>query len=97
MNMNKGLTLILNSSCTWVTSSAVTFVLCLNSIQERASKTLSSTFNKINFKNKQATKIFYLKSKLIQVYVKALPDWQLLHQVLENAILHCAKCKNAII
>ena len=38
---------------------------------------------KINFKNKQATKIFYLKSKLIQVHVKALPDWQLLHQVLE--------------
>ena len=32
--------------------------------------------------------IFYLKSKLNQVSVIALPDWQLLCQVPENAILH---------
>ena len=42
----------------------------------------------MNLKNKQAKNIFYLKSKLNQVFVLALPDWQLLCQVLENAILH---------
>ena len=46
-------------------------VLCLILIQERANKhKLFSIFNtKINFKNKQAKNIFYLKIKLIQVPV----------------------------
>ena len=38
-------------------------------------------------KNKQA-KYIYLKSKLNQVFVLALPDWQLLCRVSENALLH---------
>ena len=37
---------------------------------------------------KQAKNIFYLKSKLNQVHVLALPGWVLLCQVSENAILH---------
>ena len=32
--------------------------------------------------------MFYLKSKLNEVSVIGLPDWQLSHQVLENAIRH---------
>ena len=39
-------------------------------------------------KNKQDKNIFYLKSKLNQVSVLALPECQLLCQVSENAILH---------
>ena len=39
-------------------------------------------------KNKQDKNIFYLKSKLNQVSVLALPECQLLGQVSENAILH---------
>ena len=37
---------------------------------------------------KQAKNIFYFESKLNQVSVTALPDWQLLRLVSENAILH---------
>ena len=37
--------------------------------------------------NKKKT-FFYLKSRLNQVSVTALPDWQLLHQVSENTILY---------
>ena len=54
------------------------FLLYLISNLERA---------KINFKNKQAKAFFFLY-KLSQVSVIALPDYQLLRQVLENAILH---------
>ena len=39
-------------------------------------------------KNKQAKNIFYLKSKLNQVSVLALLNWQMLCHVSENAILH---------
>ena len=95
MNMNKGLTLTLNLS--YLLSSGFRSVFNFNSRKSKQNINYLLSLIKINFKTKQATKIFYLKSKLIQVYVKALPDWQLLHQVLKNAILHCAKCKNAII
>ena len=54
-------------------------VLCIISSQERANK------------HKQAKKI-YLKSKLNQVSVIALPDSQFLRQVSENAILHPIIC-----
>ena len=43
---------------------------------------------KINFKNKQAKNIFYLIGKLNPASVAALQDSQLLHRVLQNAILH---------
>ena len=43
---------------------------------------------KINFKNKQAKNIFYWIGKLNPASVAALQDWQLLHRVLQNAILH---------
>ena len=36
----------------------------------------------------QAKIIFYLKIKLNQVSLTALANWQLLHQVSENAILY---------
>ena len=39
-------------------------------------------------KNKQDKNIFYLKSKLNQASVLALPECQLLCQVSENAIMH---------
>ena len=42
----------------------------------------------MNSKNKQAENTFYLKNKLNQISVLALPEWQLLCQVSENAILH---------
>ena len=48
---------------------------------------LNKQINK-QYKNKQAKNIFSLKSKFSQVSVVALPDWQLLHQVLENEVLH---------
>ena len=54
-------------------------VLFLISSQERTN---------INCIKKQTSKnIFYSKSKLNQAFVLALPDWQLLCQVSENAIL----------
>ena len=43
---------------------------------------------KINFKNKQAKNIFYWIGKLNPASVAALQDWQLLHRVLQNTILH---------
>ena len=44
----------------------------------------------MNIKKKQAKNIFHLKSKLNQVSVLALADWQLLCQLSENAVLHAA-------
>ena len=46
----------------------------------------------IHFLNKNKKQMFYLKSKLNQEYVLALPDWQLLCQVSENAILDPITC-----
>ena len=39
-------------------------------------------------KNKQVKNTFYLKSKLNQVSILDLPDWQLLCKVSENATLN---------
>ena len=62
--------------------------LSLISSQERTNKQIVFDLqNKITFKNKQAKNIFYLNSKLNQVCLIVIPDWQFLHQVSEIAIL----------
>ena len=47
----------------------------------------------MNFKNKQAETIVYLKSKSNQVSVITLRDWQYLHEVSEKSILHLRPMK----
>ena len=63
---------------------------CLISIQQRVNKhKLFSIFNtKSTYKLKTSKIIFYLKNKLNQFSIIALPDWWLLSQVSENAIRH---------
>ena len=65
-------------------------VLYLISIQERVTKTnCFRSLIQIILKTKESKYIFYFKSKLNQV---AFPNWQLLHEVSENAILHSIIC-----
>ena len=63
---------------------------CFNSDSRKSKQTLNvfDIWYKINSKNIQAKIIFYLKSKLNHVFVIALPNCQLLHQVSEKAIPH---------
>ena len=62
--------------------------LCLISIQEINKHKFHLIFNKKSIlKTKTSKNIFYLKIKLNQVSAIALPDWQLLRQASENAIL----------
>ena len=61
----------------------------LVTVQKRANKhKLSTIFNaKSTPKINELQNIFYLKRKLNQVFVIALPDWHLLRQVSENVNL----------
>ena len=64
-------------------------ILWLITVQKRANKhKLSTIFNaKSTPKINELQNIFYLKRKLNQVFVIALPDWHLLRQVSENVNL----------
>ena len=53
----------------------------LNSRKSKQTKNFFELWYKINFKNQQIKNILYLKSKLNQISLIALTDWQLLRQV----------------